>query len=172
MGELAESVSRISPHIPNRQPLGSPKSSINSVFSYPRNCFAASSPRWFLRQKTICSLDGFFAGIAAGPDGQAPCCNKKNWNKELDLLFHIPYPLFRLICSKKNISQKKRKRFVTQEKLETLYPAKRRIMQRNAGLERFVLTERACPCRLFLVRKRRSVYRHGGGNGKCGQEAL
>ena len=28
MGELAESVSRISPHIPNRQPLGSPKSSI------------------------------------------------------------------------------------------------------------------------------------------------
>lgn len=28
MGELAESVSRISSHIPNRQPLGSPKSSI------------------------------------------------------------------------------------------------------------------------------------------------
>lgn len=28
MGELAESVSRILPHIPNRQPLGSPKSSI------------------------------------------------------------------------------------------------------------------------------------------------
>ena len=36
-------------HIPSRQPLGSPKSSINSVFLYPRNCFAASSPRCFLR---------------------------------------------------------------------------------------------------------------------------
>lgn len=71
MGELAESASRISPHIPNRQPLGSPKSSIVPFDLFKEKYIIEKKENDLLRRKS----SKLFT-----PQSDGSCSETRGWN--------------------------------------------------------------------------------------------